>query len=869
MIHSALASGLRRLVHVALLTALSSGLVWAAIGFGTPIVSDLAGPGIGDVMALGDMNQDCIPDLVFTRDISIASETPGLITRLGDGVGDYSTGASLSVGRHLSDTELVDLNGDGILDLVVTENFDAPASVFGPCTNPTPVVPVLLGNGTGGFTLSACLQARDHPNAVVAADFDEDGVADLVVVNAITSGTGNTSAEAVLFRGVGDGTFLPAVTVFNQRGHEIEVADFDGDAHLDVVVAGEIGTHTLLGDGDGSFGANVTIMGSRSREVAIGDVNGDGAPDIATVGSEQLNNSDDLVWISLNLNDGSGGFAAATSYLAGGHPIDVGLGDLDGDGFDDAVTANNLTDNISVLPANTDGTLQLQQTYAAGTDPMALIIADYDRDSLLDVAVSNRNLLSDGTLADGQVSVLLQNVGGALTGVATASLPDGEVGQAYEQCLTAREGTAPFAWSLTVGQLPAGLVFDSPAGRIHGTPMLEETQTFTVRVEDAIPDAVESPLTLRVCVDADGDGANTCEGDCDDQDPERFPGNPEVCDGKDNDCDAVIDSGLDGDGDGIDDLCDNCPAVFNDTQADDDGDGFGNACDGCPVDSAKIDPGACGCGVADVDTDGDGTPDCIDLCPTDPNKTDPGTCGCGIADIDNDFDEVAACQDCNDANPYCTTDCTDLDQDGFCITTDCNDGNDQIFPGAMEIGCDGVDNDCSAGTPDVRDADGDLYACDVDCNDSNGAIHPGATEIGCDGIDNDCSVGTPDVRDGDGDSVACDVDCNDLDPGAWATPSEVRSVIFNVVTEEISWVEPLTPGSLDGILYDVIRSSSAGDFVSAAVCVESDDGTDRVAFDATPPPAPLEIYYYLVRPQNTCGEGDLGPRTAIACPVGP
>jgi hypothetical protein len=64
---------------------------------------------------------------------------------------------------------------------------------------------------------------------------------------------------------------------------------------------------------------------------------------------------------------------------------------------------------------------------------------------------------------------------------------------------------------------------------------------------------------------------------------------------------------------------------------DGDGDGVGDACDGCPTDPDKIDPGICGCGVADTDTDGDGTPDCNDGCPTDPNKIDPGICGCGIA----------------------------------------------------------------------------------------------------------------------------------------------------------------------------------------------------------------------------------------------
>jgi RHS repeat-associated protein len=53
--------------------------------------------------------------------------------------------------------------------------------------------------------------------------------------------------------------------------------------------------------------------------------------------------------------------------------------------------------------------------------------------------------------------------------------------------------------------------------------------------------------------------------------------------------------------------------------------------DVCPSDPQKVEPGACGCGVADTDSDHDGVPDCEDRCPNDATKVSPGDCGCANA----------------------------------------------------------------------------------------------------------------------------------------------------------------------------------------------------------------------------------------------
>ncbi|MEZ4897561.1 MAG: LamG-like jellyroll fold domain-containing protein [Saprospiraceae bacterium] len=105
----------------------------------------------------------------------------------------------------------------------------------------------------------------------------------------------------------------------------------------------------------------------------------------------------------------------------------------------------------------------------------------------------------------------------------------------------------------------------------------------------------DAPL-IEPILDLDQDGYSIQEGDCDDQDPTVFPGNEEICDGKDNDCDGIIDTDMDADG--IVDCIDNCPTTFNPLQKDSDCDGVGDVCDVCPGGDDK------------VDNNHDGLPDC-------------------------------------------------------------------------------------------------------------------------------------------------------------------------------------------------------------------------------------------------------------------
>ncbi len=280
-------------------------------------------------------------------------------------------------------------------------------------------------------------------------------------------------------------------------------------------------------------------------------------------------------------------------------------------------------------------------------------------------------------------------------------------------------------------------------------------------------------------------------GDCDDDNPARYPGAPEICNGADDDCDGIIDDGIP-----------TSPYWF-----DFDGDGRGGSFAG----QFCADPGS---GYVQLPGDcNDGSPDIYsgapEICDGMDNDCD-GLVDEGLAttpywfDTDGDgFGGFFYGSLCADPGPGTST-----------IAGDCNDGDAGSFPGAAEV-CDGLDNDCDgivdeglARTPYWFDTDGDGFGgffygnlcadpgagtslVPGDCNDGRPDTYPGAPEV-CDGADNDCNGlvddGVPFADfwfDADGDgcggayfgsaceqpagTVASPGDCDDFDPAHCTT----------------------------------------------------------------------------------------------------
>jgi hypothetical protein len=188
-------------------------------------------------------------------------------------------------------------------------------------------------------------------------------------------------------------TFKPIIQqpgTYTSSPRSIAIGNFNDDQILDIVVANNAidNVAVLLGYGNGTF-ANRQIystgFGSSPFSVAVGDFNNDNRSDIVVANSGTHN-------VGLLLGYGNGTFADQILFSTGSScPLSIAAGDLNTDTCLDIVVTNWGTNDIAVLLGNGNGSFRLSMTYWTGYDsvPYFVIIADFNRDSFLDIAVAN------------------------------------------------------------------------------------------------------------------------------------------------------------------------------------------------------------------------------------------------------------------------------------------------------------------------------------------------------------------------------------------------------------------------------------------------------------------------------------------------
>jgi len=332
----------------------------------------------------------------------------------------YNPYDSIPVGVQPQAITSADFNGDGKIDLAVAnDGINLSASS----------ISILLGDGTGNFTVADTFLTGNGPLSLISADFNGDGKADIATINA----SGCCPHGIWVFLGTGTGTFGVANNYLLRSGsfpNSIVSADFNGDTKLDLAVSnqGHDSVSVLLGTGTGSFGSVINYdIGFPNESIISSDFNGDGKADLATVNRGSHN-------ISILLGIGTGNFVVASSFAVTQLPSSLCSGNFNGDTKADIAALNpagnsldpkptdisfllscttlgfaknSATQNISIYPNPTNDQFYFE-THT--TDNLSVDLYDINGRLVFSAKVMGKSNINVATLDDGIYTLTIKSV---------------------------------------------------------------------------------------------------------------------------------------------------------------------------------------------------------------------------------------------------------------------------------------------------------------------------------------------------------------------------------------------------------------------------------------------------------------------------
>ena len=335
-----------------------------------------------DAVAVGDFNGDGKLDMAVTNK---GDNTVSIL--LGNGDGTFQSQTTVPTGLAPDSVVTGDFNGDGKLDMAVANFTDNSISMF-------------LGNGDGTFAAGRTITGINTPVAMVTGDFRNTGKLDLAVLD-------QADGVVAIFLGNGDGTFQNKIdTSVGGSPSALVTGDFNADGKPDLAVTNSASNSVsvLLGNGDGTFFKRIDVgTGNGPSAVAAADFNSDGRLDLAVT-----NKTDNT--FSIFLGNGDGTFGAATSFTTDAGPTALLSGSFASSPFPDLLVVCESANTLDVFLGLGNASFATPLGVPTGNSPVAVATGDFAGTGLLDATVAN--------LASNTVSVILNPVNSQLSSTA-------------------------------------------------------------------------------------------------------------------------------------------------------------------------------------------------------------------------------------------------------------------------------------------------------------------------------------------------------------------------------------------------------------------------------------------------------------------
>lgn len=325
-------------------------------------------------LAITDLNND------GKNEVIVSSQSDGTITVFKNIDSDQTIASfRFKVGANPTEIATVDMNNDGYLDMVVANHESASFRI-------------LLNDKTGNFAGSEALKYQvkttPHIHTLGIGDFNQDGMNDVV----IDSWASSEISIYYLNSKAGFAENPATLKVQAQPRTNLVVANLDDDALPDVVTPA-----TRFGGVNIVFGKDIhsplfTETAPSPFFVAAADANADGHQDIITVhrnGNYRVESNES---VTLLLGNAKGQFRLAKGFplAVKGAPSSVSVGDIDGDGIAEIVTANYRSNSVTIIyKRNQQGQYYIKD-YPVGSQPESVVVADINNDKIAEVVVANR-----------------------------------------------------------------------------------------------------------------------------------------------------------------------------------------------------------------------------------------------------------------------------------------------------------------------------------------------------------------------------------------------------------------------------------------------------------------------------------------------